>query len=72
MTDRWFDGRIPAMFRSKQSKQSEVAPPTEVQQLQTSSGAYQRTELPTFHGRQRKVVVYSSDANGRIIKTFKK
>lgn len=37
-----------------------------------SSGGYQITELPTFHGRKRKVVVYKSDGTGKIIKTFKK
>ena len=37
-----------------------------------SSGGYHITELPTFHGRKRKVVVYKSDGTGKIIKTFKK
>ena len=37
-----------------------------------SSGGYQITELPTFHGRKRKVVVYKSDGSGKIVKTFKK
>lgn len=38
----------------------------------TSTSGYQITELPTFHGRKRKVVVYRSDANGKIIKSFKR
>ena len=59
------------MFRRKPKEapsQSDApeAPPT------VSSGGYQITELPTFHGRKRKVVVYKSDGTGKIIKTFKK
>lgn len=40
--------------------------------MPTSSNGYQRVELPTFHGRQRKVVVYTSDPSGKIIKTLRK
>ena len=59
------------MFRRKpkeapsQSDAPQATPPV-------SSGGYQITELPTFHGRKRKVVVYKSDGTGKIIKTFKK
>lgn len=38
----------------------------------TSSAGYIVTELPTYHSGKRKVVVYTSDAQGRIIKSFKK
>jgi len=58
------------MFKRK--KQKDAAPPTEVQQVPMSPGGYVSSELPTFHGRQRKVVVYTSDASGKIIKKFKK
>jgi hypothetical protein len=58
------------MFRSKRNQQQ--APQAEAESRPVSTGGYQVTELPTFHGRKRKVVVYTSDANGKIIKTFKK
>jgi hypothetical protein len=58
------------MFRSKRNKQQ--APAAETESRPVSSGGYQVTELPTFHGRKRKVVVYTSDGSGKIIKTFKK
>jgi len=60
------------MFRKKRAQ--EAAPPQPDAQAapRTSAGGYQITELPTFHGRKRKVVVYTSDGNGKIIKTFKK
>jgi len=58
------------MFNRK--KQKDAAPQVEVQQRPVSSGGYVSSELPTFHGRTRKVVVYTSDANGKIIKTFKR
>jgi hypothetical protein len=57
------------MFRGKRSKQ---APPAEVQQLATSPNGYQHFELPTFHGRTRKIIVYTTDAAGRVIKTPKR
>jgi hypothetical protein len=63
-------GRIAGMFRSKRNKQE--APKAETESRPVNSGGYQVTELPTFHGRTRKVVVYTSDASGKIIKTFKK
>ena len=64
------------MFRRKRAKeappQADVAqappPPTQ----RTNSAGYVVTEIPTYHGLKRKVVVYTSDANGRIIKTYKK
>ncbi len=59
------------MFKRK--KQKDAAPEVvEVYQAPVSSGGYVSSEMPTFHGRHRKVVVYTSDASGKIIKTFKK
>ncbi len=63
------------MFGRKRAKESSKQPDAQAAPsapTQTSSGGYQITELPTFHGRQRKVVVYTTDAKGKIIKTFKK
>lgn len=61
------------MFRSKRSKQQASTPAeAPAQAPPVSAGGYARTELPTYHGGKRKVVVYTSDAKGRIIKTFKK
>jgi hypothetical protein len=57
------------MFRKKRS--NEAPPQSDAQAAPRMSGGYQVTELPTFHGRKRKVVVYTSDANGKIIKTIK-
>ncbi len=64
---------IPGMFRRKRAQEGsqQSAAPAEPTQ-QTSGGGYVSSELPTFHGRKRKVVVYTSDASGRIIKTIKK
>ncbi len=59
------------MFRRKRAK--EAPPQADNQPTQmTSSNGYVVTELPTYHGLKRKVVVYRSDANGRIIKSFKR
>ena len=61
------------MFRKKRTQEAAAPQQSEPQAApQTSSGGYQITELPTFHGRQRKVVVYTSDGTGKIIKKFKK
>lgn len=63
------------MFGRKRAKDSSPQPDAQAAPsapMRTSSGGYQITELPTFHGRKRKVVVYTSDRNGKIIKTFKK
>ena len=62
------------MFRRKKAKEEA---PTQVQMPQqsaptTGSNGYVVTELPTYHGAKRKVVVYTSDANGRITKRYKK
>jgi len=58
------------MFKRK--KQKDSGPEVEIRQAPTSSGGYVSSEMPTFHGRHRKVVVYTSDASGKIIKTFKR
>ena len=63
------------MFRRKKAQAQEG--PTQVEMPQqsapmTNSGGYVVTEVPTYHGLKRKVVVYTSDANGRIVKKFKK
>lgn len=60
------------MFRRNRAKDAAPQADTEPAPMPTSSNGYHVVELPTFHGRQRKVVVYTSDANGRIIKTYKK
>jgi len=67
------DGRIARMFgRKREKKNPEAQPESSQPQQVVSSGGYVSTELPTFHGRTRKVTVYTSDANGKIIKSFKK
>ena len=62
------------MFRRKKA-QAETETQAQMPQQsapQTTSGGYVVTEVPTYHGLKRKVVVYTSDANGRIIKKYKK
>jgi hypothetical protein len=68
LTGPKWDGTIPAMFRGKRPKQQQE-PEAEVQQLAASPNGYQHFELPTFHGRKRKVIVYTTDAKGKVIKT---
>ncbi len=60
------------MFRRKTAKEAPQQIDAPQAAPRVSSGGYQVTELPTFHGRKRKVVVYTSDGSGKIIKTFKK
>ena len=62
------------MFRRKKAKEEA---PTQVETPQQSgpmpgSNGYQVVELPTYHGLKRRVVVYTTDANGRIVKRYKK
>lgn len=58
------------MFRAKRTKQ---APPPEVDQVPMPSDGYQRSELTTFDGTGNpSVIVYSTDATGKIIKTRRK
>ena len=67
------------MFRAKRKKQAGQAPAESGSQAQAQApqqpvmaNGYQVTELPTFHGRTRKVIVYTTDAQGRIVKKIKK
>jgi hypothetical protein len=67
---------MPAMFRGKRTKQqepqAEAEAPSQPQsepQPMVSANGYQHFELPTFHGRTRKVIVYTTDAKGKVIKT---
>ena len=61
------------MFRRKRAKETESQPQAQAPApVQQSRNGYVVTEIPTYHGLKRKVVVYTSDANGRIIKTFKR
>ena len=63
------------MFRRKRS--AEEAPPPAQTDMPApgpavGSNGYVVTELPTYHSGKRRVVVYSSDPEGRIVKRFKK
>jgi len=68
------------MFRAKRKKQADQAPASgaeaqaqaQAPQQPVMANGYQVTELPTFHGRTRKVVVYTTDAQGRIVKKVKR
>jgi hypothetical protein len=64
------------MLRRKRA-QSEAAPPAQAEmppQATTRQGpnGYVVTELPTYWAGKRRIVVYTSAPDGRIIKTFKK
>lgn len=62
---------MPDMFGRKRAPKE--APQQQPQSApRTSAGGYEITELPTFHGRHRKIVVYTSDANGKIVKTYRR
>jgi len=58
------------MFGRK-SKEAPSQPTAQAAPTPTYSGGYVVTELPTYHKGKRRVVVYTSDANGKIIKRFK-
>ncbi len=76
MTRRRSDAKIAAMFRRKNKE--EASAPAETPETPapsaptTSRGGFVVTELPTYHAGKRKIVVYTSDASGRIVKSFKK
>lgn len=59
-------------------KRKEAAPPQQSapqsasQSGQSDAGGYQVTELPYYDKGKRRIMVYRSDASGKIIKTFKK
>lgn len=72
---------MPAMAfgrkRKETAQQQEPAPQSPPQgstpwQSYGGSGGYTVTELPYYDKGKRKVMVYRSDATGKIIKTFKK
>jgi hypothetical protein len=63
--------------RSKEAPQQQSAPQAAPQsssnwQSYAGSGGYVATEMPYYDKGKRRVVVYTSDASGRIIKTFKR
>lgn len=57
---------------SRKSKEAPSQPAAPTTSVSYSQGGYQVTELPTYHKGKRRVVIYTSDASGKIIKTFKK
>jgi hypothetical protein len=65
--------------RSREAPQQQSAPQsapsgssTPWQTYAGGSGGYMITEVPYYDKGKRKIVVYTSDASGKIIKTFKK
>jgi hypothetical protein len=72
---------MPAMAfgrkRKEAPQQQQSAPPSGSQpsapwQSYGGGGGYVVTEVPYYDKGKRKIVVYTSDANGKIIKTFKR
>jgi hypothetical protein len=73
---------MPSMFgrkRSKEAPQQSQAPQSAPSagssspwQSYDGKGGYVVTELPYYDKGKRKVIVYTSDPSGKIIKTFKK
>ena len=78
---------MPSMFgrkRSKEAPQQQQAPQSAPQAPQSTpqqssawqsyggSGGYVVSEVPYYDKGKRRIVVYTSDASGKIIKTFKK
>ena len=74
---------MPAMAFGRKRKEAPQQPQQQQQAPQSSQpgtpwqsygggGGYTVTELPYYEKGKRKVVVYTSDANGKIIKTFKR
>ena len=57
--------------QQQSAPQSASQPPT-TGQSHAGSGGYQVTELPYYDKGKRRIMVYRSDASGKIIKTFKK
>ena len=54
--------------RKEAAPQQQSAP----QSAPEGSGGYQVTELPYYDKGKRRIMVYRSDASGKIIKSFKK
>ena len=72
---------MPAMAfgrkRKEAPQQQQPAPQSTPQpgtpwQSYSGTGGYTVTELPYYEKGKRKVVVYTADANGKIIKKFKR
>ena len=63
--------KAPQQQEQQQSAPQSAQPGTPWQSY-NGTGGYTVTELPYYDKGKRKVVVYTSDANGKIIKTFKK
>ena len=73
---------MPAMAfgrkRNKQEAPQQQSAPQSAPQSSTpwqtynKGGQYMVTEVPYYDKGKRKIVVYTSDANGKIIKTFKR
>jgi len=81
LTDYRATIRMPAMAfgrkRKEAARQQQSAPqptsePGSPWQSRAGSGGYMVTELPYYDKGKRKVMVYRSDASGKIIKTLKK
>ena len=62
--------------RNREAPQQPSAPPSSSSgapwQSYSGNGGYMVTELPYYDKGKRKIIVYTSDANGKIIKTFKR
>ena len=62
--------------RNKQeAPQQQSAPssqPSAPWQSYSGGGGYTATEIPYYDKGKRKIVVYTSDSTGKIIKTFKR
>jgi len=56
----------------QQSAPDSASQPGTSWQSYAGGGGYMVTELPYYDKGKRKVMVYRSDASGKIIKTFKK
>ena len=56
----------------QQSAPQSASQPGTPGQSHAGSGGYQVTELPYYDKGKRRIMVYRSDASGKIIKTFKK
>ena len=71
MTGNAREVTIAGMLRRKNKEAAAPADPGPARPM-TNSAGYVVTEIPTYHSGKRKIVVYTSDAQGRIVKTYKK
>ena len=58
--------------KRKEAAAQQQSAPQSASQPHTGTGGYQVTELPYYDKGKRRIMVYRSDASGKIIKTFKK